>query len=957
MTAAGLPVRFKNRKILQLAALMALRPGFEHDRNWLARTIWPEAEHEQLLANLRNALAVLRKDLESAGLEADKVLKSDKTSASLSSEHVTSDCAQATALVQASKSTADIALRLRLVSQAFTLLSDPFAPQLNSDWATTERFQFDNLKLNCAQETVVLAQKSSCSADYADTIVEMSKKDIENEAKTRLALQILIDAARPGEAVKHYRHFERCLREKLALRPSAQTVALARRARELSASVSELPPSNIPIVAGAFFGREGDLELLASMLRPVGERPKIVTIIGPGGVGKTRTALEAVERARTLFRDAIYFVELASLDSPDEILPKTVEVLSGQFDTTTTLETLRQTLSRPSLVVMDNLEQMGPGVGSVFTKLLQTCPELQILATSRHSIGAPGEVSVRLGPLAVPELPSEALESPCVQLYIDRAKATAPTFVPGDSGVLAELARRLEGLPLAICLAASKADVLTPEQTLKELTDRFEVLQTQDLDWPERHRKLWACIDWSYRLVPEAHSVLKQLATFKGGWTTQLAEWTIPFEGVKSALQTLLRSSLVFESSRGTQIRFDMVQSVKEFVQQLMTEPEREQAMLNHASGVRSWIRDSQAKGQAFTTGYIAERSAEYENFKSAFEWALQIDPVLSLEIANALSYYWWSREMCHEGIQWLESAVKSVPSDPSEPLAMAYRALSTLRIGISEFSSAIEALEIGFSLLPDEIEPLQRARYLNSMGNALIRMGRFDDAIAQYDSALDLCNSVGDHQIDATLIGNKGFTHYLAGNLERAEEEIKTAIGQLSPEQNDVWLGSFWHNFGLVARTRGDLVVAEERFAEARRIFERSGGDPVARSWLTDSAVVALRLGKVDEGLEMIKKSAAGIAPVKGEEQSAECLDAAAEYCEIVGDYEEAVALLTVVTRAKDPPQRSLADKSPTVASRLEVLKSKLEWARYRTAEARYAGLTLRDVLEELADLPRATS
>lgn len=949
---SGAEVRFSNRKILQLAALLAYKPGSVYDRNWLATTIWGDSDPVSALASLRNALATMKRDFEKAGIPAEKVVSADKTRVSLSSAEVGSDTFQLLALLSDAKSKQAAGSSLPVLAEALRLMEQPLAPQLQSEWAVNERLVIENLRLQCMTETVEVAQKQGQSAEVADLIVAASVLDPDNEVKAQLAIKVLSDSDRHAEAVRHYRNFERTLRERLSLTPSSHTVALAREARNRSTGARDMPPGNLPEFRAPYFGRESDLELLSSMIRPAGERHRIVTIIGPGGVGKTRTAVEAASLVAKDYRDAVWIVDLSAVVAMEDVLVKTVETLCGEFDAANPLQTLGQVLTRPCLVVMDNLEQIEPGVAGVLTRLLTACPTLQILATSRRSIGAPGEVSVRLGPLPVPQSERDAAESPSIQLFIDRAKEAAMDFVPGDLRILSQLVRRLEGMPLAICLAAAKADILTPEQTLSELDGRFELLQTENSDWPERHKKLWACIDWSYKLVPESHGVLKQLSAFRGGWTTQLAEWAMPGVNVRSALQSLLRSSLVFESSRQNQVRFDMFQSVREFVQETMSDAEVAASAEGHADAVRAWVKDAQQKGQSYNSGYIADRSAEYENFRTAFDWGLKHDPRLSLNIANSLSYYWWSREMCRDGQQWLQAAIDAVPEVPSVELAMGHRALATMYIGVSDYEPGLRELEKGLDLLPGTTDPVHRARYLNSMGNALMRMGQCQEALKYFETGLRICEQAGESQVMITFIGNTGFANYLAGNLELAEEWTQKAIKLLESGDNDDWLASYWHNFGLIARVRGHYELAEERFATARAIHEDTGVDPATKSWLIDAGIVALRLGKLTEALDFIKRSARGVANVKGDEQLAECIQAAAEYCEVVGDLEEAVALLSVVVRAKDPPQRSAADKSPTAQERLDRLKSAMDRPRYRTAQARYNGLSLKDVLEEVTDL-----
>jgi tetratricopeptide (TPR) repeat protein len=397
-----------------------------------------------------------------------------------------------------------------------------------------------------------------------------------------------------------------------------------------------------------------------------------------------------------------------------------------------------------------------------------------------------------------------------------------------------------------------------------------------------------------------------------------------------------------------------MFESIREFVRASTGPEETAVARRHHAESVRKWLQYAKEKGQSFNTGYIEQRAAEYENFRAAFEWGLDHDSELSLDIANSLAYYWFSREMGREGIEWLSTSIAAVPDRPGELLAMSYRALSTMHICISEYEPALQALFMGINLLPDDTDPTQRARFLNSMGNALMRMGRFGEALEHFQKGIACCDVAGDKVIRNTIQGNCGFVLYFAGQLDEAEKLISATVNELENGDNNDWLANFVHNSGLVAKVRGDYPLAEARFTRARALIDGSELDPAARSWLNDAAVVALRQGKLDEALSYIRRSAAGVSKSKGLEQQAECLEAAAEYSEAVGNLEEAVALLAVILRLGTPPQRSLADQSPTTEARFEGLRKKLSPERFKSASSRYKGFSLRDVLEEVEDLAK---
>lgn len=922
---SGERIEFSNRRVMQLAVLMATEPGERFDRKWIAAQIWPDDALGSALASLRTALSMLRKDLGTLDCVA-----SDRVSIGFDGD-VSSDVSQ---FFQLAKSGRD--------QEALALVVGSIGPELTGPWADDLRSRVD------LEHQRLLAQVSGAEAGRLAANAWRNEPD--NEEKLQFALRALVRDGKPAEAVQLFRQFQKHMRDTLGLHPSLETLDLAKHARKLASTPQLLGGSIIPANLPPLIGRESWLDRLRTLLQPA-SKSRLVTLVGTGGLGKTRLAIETAASLITDYQERVWFVDLSAVTKGEDAVARVCQTVAPEFGGPLDVENLARLLGGPpALLVLDNAEQIDLGFAPLVSTLVQRATHLYVLATSRSPLGVPTETALRLNPLAVAGEGEDPMLAPSVMLFVDRATATAPTFQATDDATMARLSRRLEGLPLAICLAAAKADLLTPEQILTELEDRFNLLNTERKDWPERHRQLWTCIDWSYRMHPECHDLLKTLTAFRGGWTVQTAAWAADAP-VHSSLSSLLRASLLVEQYRNGQVRFDMYDSVREFVVAQMTGTELERAGENHATAMAMWLDDSKARNQAFNSGYVTDRRNEYENFRKAFKWSLEKQPAQAVRIANGLAYYWWSLDMAQEGLAWLDSAIAAVPDEPGDDLAMAYRAKATMHTAFSDFPPTFEALDKSLQLLTSDADPLQLAKCHNSVGNALVRIGQFDEALARFETALQYCMKVEGHPIRISVKGNAGFALYLAGKLDEAEAELTSVERELEGGDNSDWHAHFLHHLGLIAKVRGEPARALELFEQSWNLLAEFGIDPADRSWLNDAASALNQLGRSEEAWELLKRSAKGILQVKGKEHLAEAILVASEIKETTGDLAEAAGLLAALIKDGTPVQRSLADQSPTPEERLRSLEGSLGSEPFRRARTRYRGWLLKEIVEAISD------
>jgi predicted ATPase/DNA-binding XRE family transcriptional regulator len=464
---------------------------------------------------------------------------------------------------------------------------------------------------------------------------------------------------------------------------------------------SEIQPgANLPLPLTSFVGRKREQSDVATLLGRADVR--LLTITGPGGVGKTRLAISVAHQLLTEYPDGVRFIDLVPVQEPNHVLPAIAAAL-GVRDTGT--QSIRGALTAQlrgltQLLVLDNMEHVVRSAGEV-AELLNACPKLAVLATSRSSLHVQGEWEYPLSPLALPETEDnvdlQALsEVEAVALFGERARLVKPDFrVTADNAPsIIAICRRLDGLPLAIELAAARIRVLPPESLLERLERRLPLLVSKDLDMPERHRTLRATIQWSYDLLPDAEQRLyRALSVFHGGWTLEAAESIVDGDefDVISALERLIDQSFVrvHEQSDGP-TRYSMLETIREFGSgQLHNMGEAEVVRNRHARYVLTLLEQAEQHFRgAEEPNWMARLEAEHANLRAALQWTAETAKrgetqalIWSLRLAGAAWWFWYVRGHLREARDQLNAVVQLFRDhreldpgiDDSSDVALAY--------------------------------------------------------------------------------------------------------------------------------------------------------------------------------------------------------------------------------------------------------------------------------------------
>jgi predicted ATPase len=565
--------------------------------------------------------------------------------------------------------------------------------------------------------------------------------------------------------------------------------------------LNSMGTANLPLPATPLLGRKRELADLLRLLRT--KRSVLVTVLGPGGIGKTRLVLEAAAELAPAFADGVSFVDLSTVREP-QLVEETIIAelgLRGQL-----VDHLRE---RELLLVLDNLEQVVE-VGKDLAALLAASPRLAILATSREPLRVRAEVEFPLKPLA---------EAPAVELFRQSAETIDPEFDAAYEQ-LSELCDRLDRIPLAIELAAARVKILSPEDLLTRLDRRLPLLTGGARDAPARQRTLRATIEWSYDLLDDAErSLLTRLAVFTGGCTFDSAEQVCAAD--LDGLQSLADKSLI----RREDGRFRMLETIREYAFERLEESgELEALRARHAElflqlGLRA---EPELEGSAQHV-WLERLALDYENLRVALEWLAAQRPADSLRLASALVLFWFNRSLYRDGLHWLEQTLATTEDDRTSARAGALWGAGFLWALVGDAERAAPRLEAGLALARRLDDAAIIGRSLNVIGLLAFFQNDARRSRELFEEAAETARTAHDNWILADALGTLGSIYPLQGEFDKAETAGREAraIGREYGDKQGIRMANF--GLALTAVMRGDLenarVLSEEGLAICREI------------------------------------------------------------------------------------------------------------------------------------------
>ncbi len=651
--------------------------------------------------------------------------------------------------------------------------------------------------------------------------------------KALVSVQAVSALERGYRKVPYPKTLER-LCEALAL-PAEARAALeesARHARGQRLQEQEEPPPshNLPRQLTSFLGRDEVVKEIKALVKTA----PLVSVVGTGGVGKTRVSVEVAHQLVGDSPDGVWFVELAPLGDPELVAHALAAALGVQESPRTPLlNTLISHLSQKQLlIVLDNCEHVLDQTRRVVGSLLRECPKVKFLTTSREALTITGERVYRLPSLAFPQektaSPDVAMSFGAVALFVDRVRATDARFAVTKENVdpIVDICRRLDGLPLAIELAAARATVLSPWQIAERLDRIFDLLIPSDRDAPGRHQTMRAVIEWSYVLLSsQVRLLFDRLSIFASSFsletaTTVCADGRLAGDDVLELLSSLIAQSMVMvDFSRG-EARYHMLEATRQFgLEKLAERGEREAIAQRHALSCLRVARrlDKDWYGSDERT-WFRDAGAELDNCRAALEWSLveKRDVPTGCLIAGSLERAWYAFAAV-EGRNWVRLALSLLGDDVSpDARRLLYLADSELCGALGEFAAAFAAAERALEV-EGPFDEVQLARARQAAGSALGALGRAPEAEALLEKALDDARRLDNRRLQASALGDLGAVRSRSGDVEGARRFYDEALTYCIALNLERPAASIAGSLAEIEFAAGDVAAALHRAEEAR--------------------------------------------------------------------------------------------------------------------------------------------
>jgi predicted ATPase/DNA-binding CsgD family transcriptional regulator len=596
------------------------------------------------------------------------------------------------------------------------------------------------------------------------------------------------------------------------------------------ASASALQLGSPPIPRTSLIGREQERSTARALL--LDEAVPLLTFVGPGGVGKTRLALAIAQDVTASFADGVVWVDLAPVMDPT-LVPGTLAAAIKFVPSPNqpiAVELARHLRPLQTLLLLDNCEHLAPAVADLVACLLAACPAVQVLATSRAALKIRGEHYLPVNPLSVPPPDASTLaavaEHAAVQLFADRARSVRPAFRLDETnaGTVATLCRHLDGLPLAIEVAAARMTVLLPKALLAQMDDRLPFLRGGTRDAPARQQTMRDTIAWSYGLLtPAEQTLFRRLAVFVGGFALGAAavSQTPSDEGIDvlDRLTVLVDHSLVTPMARDGESRFAILETVREFaLEQLTGSGEAEIIRGRHAVWYLALAQQSElpSRGGPEQAGWLARLEPELPNLRSALGWLEETgDTDAMLRLASWLSGFWFWRSRRVEGSAWLERALAAADVTPTVGRGNALRTLGMLGMQLGNPQSADHAAE-SVEVWTQLGDAWRAADARLALGQILEYRTDYERAIPLLEEAVREWDALGEPAraaIALSFLGQAALDH---ADGSRAEDYYKQALDRFR-QGGVAWGVSLeLHQLGEVAAMRGDVKAAATYYAES---------------------------------------------------------------------------------------------------------------------------------------------
>ncbi len=626
-------------------------------------------------------------------------------------------------------------------------------------------------------------------------------------------------------------------------------------------------PHNLPHQLTSFIGREKEIAEVTDLLK----KHHLVTLTGPGGTGKTRLSLQVVSDLLAFFPDGVWLIEFASISEPalvafevanwvglkesSKSAPSVIEVLVGYFR------------SRKALLIFDNCEHLIEPIALLADLLTQACRDVVILATSRETLGVKGEIAYAVPPLNIPDSKSDLstlMDSESGRLFVERASAASASFslTQANASTIAQICLRLDGIPLALELAAARVKMMTVDEIAKRLDDRFRLLKGGARTTIPRQQTLRSMIDWSYNLLSEQEKILfRRLAVFVGGWTLEAAESVCSGEGggglesnqILDLLSQLVNKSLVLVETRRAESRYHFLETIRQYALEQLSEAEEASAM--RAKHLAYFVKlAEEAEPELYRSDQIVwmnKLDDELDNLRLALEWAITADTKSGMRLLVSLVLYWNARINPQECDAWLTRLlVQYHAADALRARALAYHGLILTNLG--KFNEALTSANQALDLSRGISDQSTEAYSLYILGVSYWNKGDFEQGVPIMKQSLALYEAVGDKLGQATtLMRLVSVSDYEASKAYMVESiRLQRELGNLSG------LAFSLYYLSIFLTLHGDLSSPFPMAEEALSIFQRLGNSVGEANALTIYGYLAFFKNEYQESISYFKKA-----------------------------------------------------------------------------------------------------
>ena len=856
------PVRLPTHKVEGLLAYLVIHRKVQN-RERLAALFWGDSTDELARRSLRTALSALRKEL------GDDFVIADRETIQLNPDF---------------SMWVDVRELEKQVEGISNIDPDIYRGDLLQDfydeWVPVSREHYRALFIDSLQKNI---QNLKTNGEYQRAII-LAEKIVSIDSVNEQAYQHLIFCqyalGNRSAALKSYADCVSQLIDQLGVEPSEDTIVLYEQVKKSTASNTQLVKSNLPIPLTSFIGREHELKTLTEIFNTT----RLLTLTGVGGCGKTRLSIQLAAQLSSQFADGTWWVELASIQDESSLLPvmlKSLGIAESQIDSLE--ESLIKFLRlRQALLIMDNCEHIIAACAHIAETILSQCPNAKILATSREALSIHGEIAWLVPSLSLPPVDqtSDLMKFECPRLFLDRATNYRPELQLNDTNTesVLRICRALEGIPLAIELAAARVKTLSLEQLASRLDDKLNLLTTGSRAAQPRQQTLRAAIDWSYELLEDEEKiVLQRLSVFYGTWTLEAAESVCTDEEIASSeildlITRLLDKSLIVSDDQDGAIRYRMLEIIRQYAMEkleqhdevIQVKDRRTRFYSEFAQSVENaWYSKEQAR-------LIRDFDTEYPNLRVALAWGLD-DPrrtetwEYGIKLAVALVPFWNFKAEFNESQVWLRRVISQVdillvePNLSSEKRngllsfkAQAIYETAALSYYLTHNAAKMDMFAESAKLFEEigDLTRLARANLYAAQTNTEI--GRYEDALRIWAECLVHFNNVGDDWYAAMVHSFYGTSARRMGKLDESEHELLEAIDLYSKLGDDWGRSIMFSHLGTNALLRNDPDQARDFFEQRFNIAQRVG---FTHSLAYSNFLIGLTYWKSGNYVEMIKR------------------------------------------------------------------------------------------------------